>query len=437
MTALMVRAMVVILVASGGAWAAQDGVKAPPKGFTALLNGKDFEGWHGRGTDNPVPWSQMAPEDRRKKMDGTLADIKAHWRYENGELVNDGKGLYLTTDKDYGDFEFMVEYKTVAKADSGLYLRGIPQVQIWDTTQEGGKWNLGADKGSGGLWNNPGGAPGKDPLVKADKPFGQWNSFKITMVGERVTVIYNDKLVVEDAILHPFWDKPRPIPARGPLQLQTHGGEIRWRNVFLREIPSEEANAILQKRDEAGFQSAFDGKSLAGWVGAVDNYEVKDGAILCKPGKGGNLFMKDEYDDFAFRFEFKLPPGGNNGLGIRAPKDGDVAYTSMELQILDDSAAKYAGLKPYQFHGSIYGVKPAHRGYQRPVGEWNFEEVIAKGTQLQVILNGTRIIDEDLSKLTPMDGKDHSGLLRKSGFIGFAGHSDPVQFRNVRVKKLK
>ncbi len=310
-------------------------------------------------------------------------------------------------------------------------------MQIWDTAKEGGKWNLGADKGSGGLWNNPGGSPGKDPLVKADRPFGEWNSFRIRMIGERVTVVFNDKLVVDDAILYNYFDKTRPVPARGPIQLQTHGGEIRWRNIFIREIPSEEANEILRKKDAAGFQSCFNGKDLSGWIGAVDNYEVRDGAIVCKPGKGGNLFMKDEYDDFIFRFEFKLPPGGNNGLGIRAPLQGDVAYTSMELQILDDSAPKYAGLKPYQFHGSIYGVKPAHRGYQKPVGEWNFEEVTAKGTHLQVILNGTRIIDEDLSKLTPMDGREHPGLLRPSGYIGFAGHSDPVQFRNISVKRLK
>ncbi len=436
---IAIRGGAAILAAllAGAPAAAQEGIRKPPEGFTALLNGKDFTGWHGRGTDNPVPWSQMAPEDLRKKMDGTLADIRKHWRYENGELVNDGKGLYLTTDRDYGDFEFMVEYKTVARADSGIYLRGIPQVQIWDTTKEGGKWNLGADKGSGGLWNNPKNSPGRDPLVKADRPFGQWNSFRIRMIGERVTVVFNDKLVVDDAILNPFFDKSRPVPARGPIQLQTHGGEIRWRNVFLREIPAGEANEILQKRPPEKFQDAFNGKDLTGWTGAVANYEVKDGTIMCKPGKGGNLFLKDEYADFIFRFEFKLPPGGNNGLGIRAPLQGDVAYSSMELQILDDTAPKYAKLKPYQFHGSIYGVKPAHRGYQRPVGEWNFQEVVARGTHLQVILNGTRIIDEDLSKLQPIDGRNHPGLLRPSGYIGFAGHSDPVQFRNIRILRLK
>jgi len=160
-------------------------------------------------------------------------------------LVNDGHGLYLTTDRFYGDFELLVDYKTVAKADSGIYLRGIPQVQIWDYTKEGGKWHIGADKGSGGLWNNPKDWPGKDPLVSADKPFGEWNSFRIEMIGEYVNVWLNDKHVVKDAKMSNYFERNRPVPADGPIQLQTHGGEIRWRNVFLREIGQQERAKYL------------------------------------------------------------------------------------------------------------------------------------------------------------------------------------------------
>ena len=147
----------------------------PPPGFTALFNGKDLEGWVGGDTVDPRKVAAMTPEQLEK----WTADMRAHWKAENGELVNDGKGKYATTAKDYGDIELLVEYKTVAKADSGIYLRGVPQVQIWDTTEAGGKWNIGAAKGSGGLWNNPPGSPGKDPLVHADKPFGEWNAFRI------------------------------------------------------------------------------------------------------------------------------------------------------------------------------------------------------------------------------------------------------------------
>lgn len=218
-------------------------VKAP-EGFTALFNGKDLDGWWGIGTEDPAKWMALSPEKFAEKKAKSLLDIKQHWSIDGDELVNDGNGLYLSTEKNYGDFEFLVDYKTVAKADSGIYLRGVPQVQIWDTTKEGGKWNIGADKGSGGLWNNPKGAAGKDPLVLADKPFGEWNSFRIVMAGDIVTIHLNDKLVVDHAKLSNYFNKKGPLPEVGPIQLQTHGGEIRWRNVFVREIGAKESKEI-------------------------------------------------------------------------------------------------------------------------------------------------------------------------------------------------
>jgi len=215
----------------------------PPQGFKAIFNGKDLSGWWGLKTEDPAKWMALAPAELEKKKKASLDDIKKHWRVEKGILVNDGKGLYLSTVKNYKDFELLVDYKTVAGADSGIYLRGVPQVQIWDTTEKAGKWKLGADKGSGGLWNNgKAGDPGRDPLVHADKPFGQWNSFRITMKGTLVTVVLNDKLVVDKAPLNNFWDRKTPIAKRkpligkGPIQLQTHGGEISWRNIFVKEL---------------------------------------------------------------------------------------------------------------------------------------------------------------------------------------------------------
>jgi hypothetical protein len=207
----------------------------PPKGFTALFNGKDFAGWWGLGTEDPKKWRALSADEFAKKKAASLADVKQHWSVQNGELVNDGKGLYLTTEKDYGDFELLVDYKMLPKGDSGIYLRGIPQVQIWDYTEEA-KFKIGANKGSGGLWNNSPGAPGKDPLVLADKPFGEWNKFRIVMKGEKVTVYLNDKLVVDNAKLENYFDRKNPVPAKGPIQLQTHGSEIRWRNVFIKEL---------------------------------------------------------------------------------------------------------------------------------------------------------------------------------------------------------
>ncbi len=228
------RSMIALAVLLAAVCAASASDPQPPKGFCALFNGKDLSGWHGMPHFDPYQLAAMPEAKRKKLIDEWTADAKKHWKVECGELVNDGNGAYMTTDKDFGDIEFLIEYKTVAKADSGIYLRATPQVQIWDYTKEGGKWSIGADKGSGGLWNNSPGAPGKDPLVLADKPFGQWNQFRIIQVGERVTVWLNGKLVVDHALMENYYDRKKSLPVRGPIILQTHGGEIRWRNVFLR-----------------------------------------------------------------------------------------------------------------------------------------------------------------------------------------------------------
>jgi hypothetical protein len=410
----------------------------PPEGFTALFNGTDLKGWRGGDTFDHRRLLAMPAEQRATQIAQWTTSMRQHWRVENGELINDGHGAYATTEDDYGDFELLIEYRTVPKADSGIYLRGVPQVQIWDFT-EAAKFSIGADKGSGGLWNNSPGAPGKDPLVLADKPFGEWNAFRIVMVGARVSVWLNRQLVVDHAILENFYDRKKPVPARGPIQLQTHGGEIRWRNVFLRQIPPEEANRILSSRDQGDYQSIFNGQDLDGWAGPLDNYDVQDGSIVCKPERGGTIYTREQFDDFAVRFEFKLPPGGNNGLAIRYPGHGDTAYVGMcELQILDDDAPQYAELDSRQYHGSAYGMVAAQRGYLRPTGQWNFQEVTVRGPVIQVELNGTPILNADLSQVTEFLGdRPHPGMHRTAGHFGFAGHHDPVAFRAIQMRPLR
>jgi|GEM_PF-225528 len=435
--------------------------KTPP-GFTALFNGQDLAGWRGGDTFDHRKLLALPAEQRAAQIAKWTETMKAHWTVENDELVNDGKGAYATTEKDYGDFELLLEYKTVAKADSGIYLRGCPQVQIWDSMEKE-KFPLGADKGSGGLWNNSPGAPGKDPLVLADKPFGEWNTVRVIMVGARVTVWLNEKLVVDNALLENYYDRKTPVPSKGPVQLQTHGGEIRWRNLCLREIGAEEANQMLwhakpgsglrtgreisaeekgQALAQDGFKSVFNGRDFTGWAGPTNEYQVVDGAIQCRPGKGGTIYTTDEYSDFIVRLEIKLPHGGNNGLAIRYPGHGVTAYDGMcEIQVLDDNYEQATGEKidPRQAHGSAYGMVAAARGYQRPIGEWNYEEVTIKGSTIKVELNGTMILDTDLSKVdmaNVMDHSAHPGKDRTSGSFGFAGHNDPVAFRNILIKKL-
>ena len=418
---------------------ASAGAVTPPAGFTALFNGNDLTGWRGGDTFDHRKYLAL-PEDQRAEQDAKwTTDMQSHWRVDGDELVNDGHGKYATTTKDYGDFELLVDYKTVPLADSGIYLRGVPQVQIWDYT-ETAKFKLGADKGSGGLWNNSPGTAGKDPLVLADKPFGEWNKFRILMVGARVSVWLNDKLVVDHANLENYYDRKQPVPAKGPIELQTHGGEIRWRNVFIREIGAAEANKIFASKSDAGFQPVFNGRDFTGWDGPVNNYEVKDEAIVCLPKKGGTIFTKAEFSDFMARLEFKLPPGGNNGLAIRYPGKGNAAYDGMcESQVLDDNYEQATGEKidPRQAHGSAYGMVAAARGYQRPIGEWNFEEVTVKGSKIKVELNGFVILDTDLAEVKEyMANSAHPGKVLTSGHFGFAGHNDPVAFRQIRLKSL-
>ena len=422
-----------LLIASHNGWSHAE----PPPGFVSIFNGENLDGWQARPHFSPIKLAEMPEEERAAKMDQWMADARQHWSVQNGELVNDGKGAYLVSEKDYRDYELLIEYKTVARADSGIYLKGNPQVQIWDYTDPK-KFDKGADRGSGGLWNNSAGAPGKDPFVLADKPFGQWNRFRIRQVGARTSVWLNDAMVVDHAIMENFWDRESPLFVSGPIELQTHGGEIRWRNIYVRELDSEEANEVLRQHEGQAFASLFDGGSLNGWQGAVDHYEVIDGAIRCKEGQGGMLLSEQEYANFIARVEFRLPPGGNNGLVIRSPGTGDAAYQAMtELQVLDNDHEKYAKLDPRQYHGSSYGMVAAKRGFLRDTGQWNFQEVTVNGSTIKVELNGHVILNTDLSTVTQyMKDRPHPGKDRTSGFFGFAGHRDPVEFRNVSIKNL-
>ncbi len=408
-----------------------------PAGFTSLFNGQDLAGWHGY---NPHSVSKLTGEKKDAMLKKMRDEFSQHWSVKDGEIYNAGTGPYATTDKDYGDFELTLEYNMAPKGDSGVYLRGAPQVQIWDPTDEKA-FKHGAQLGSGALWNNSPGKPGKDPLVLADKPAGEWNTLRIVMVGARVSVWLNGKQTVDHATMENYYDRKAALAAKGPICLQTHGAPIRWRNVAIREIAGAEANQLLAAKAAEGFKSIFNGKDFTGWAGPVDNYEVVDGAIRCKTGKGGTPYYNQDLTDFAVRLEFKLPKGGNNGLALRYPGTGNTAYVGMcELQVLDDNYDKVKGkIDPRQVHGSAYGMVGAQRGFQRPIGEWNFQEVTVVGSTLKVELNGFVILETDLAKVdmaTVMAKSPHPGKDRKNGYFGFAGHNDPAEFRNVSLKDL-
>lgn len=197
------------------------------------------------------------------------------------------------------------------------------------------------------------------------------------------------------------------------------------------------AAGLSDQEKQEGFVSLFNGKDLEGWQGSTKGYEAKDGLLVCIKGKGGNLLTTKEYKDFIFRFEFNLEPGANNGVGIRAPAQGDAAYAGMEIQILDDSHKMYKGwLKDYQVHGSVYGCVPAKRGFLKPAGQWNSEEIRCQGPHITVTLNGHVIVDANLDQVKPQDGHAHPGLKNEKGHIGFLGHGDQLSFRNIRIKPL-
>lgn len=221
-----------------------------------------------------------------------------------------------------------------------------------------------------------------------------------------------------------------------PLDADASDGETFAQRIAASKLPAGELDDLKVDPEVA----LFDGKSLAGWVGATESYEARDGVLASIAGASGNLYTEAEYSSFILRFEFRLTPGANNGIGIRAPLDGDTAYKGIELQVLDNTADKYAELKDYQFHGSAYGIAPAKRGHLKPVGEWNQQEVLLDGRKIKVVLNGKTILRIDLDKSAPdgvtIDGEDHPGLSRTTGHIGFLGHGDVVEFRNLRVVDL-
>jgi hypothetical protein len=261
------------------------------------------------------------------------------------------------------------------------------------------------------------------------------------MKGDRVTVYLNGELVTDNVVLENYWDRNLPIFPEEQIELQAHGSRVAYRNLYIREVPRPKTFELSAAEKKEGYTILFDGTHMHHWIGNTTDYVIEEGTMAIYPDRGGkgNLYTKEQYSDFVFRFEFKLTPGANNGLGIRAPLEGDAAYTGMELQILDNEADIYKTLQPYQYHGSVYGVLPAKRGYLKPVGEWNEQEVIVKGPKIKVILNGTIVLDGDLTearKKGTVDGKEHPGIHREKGHIGFLGHGSILWFRNIRIKEM-
>ena len=405
-------------------------------GFVSLFNGKDLTGWKGL-VSNPIARGKMSEAELATAQQKVNESIQKDWIIKDGLLVFTGHGDNLCTEKKYGDMEMYVDWKITEKGDAGIYLRGTPQVQIWDTSRR----EVGAQVGSGGLYNNQKNI--SKPLLVADNKIGEWNTFHIIMRGDKVTVYLNGILVTDNISLENYWDRKLPLFTKEQIELQAHGTYVAYRNIYLRELPNESSTIthLTESEKQEGFVQLFDGTNFDNWVGNKAGYLLKDGVIEVNPEAkgGGNLYTKEEFSDFIYRFEFQLTPGANNGIGIRAPLEGDAAYVGMEIQVLDSEHPMYANLKPYQYHGSVYGVLPAKRGFLKPTGEWNQEEIMIQGSKIKVTLNGTVITEADLKEATKngtVDHNEHPGLKNTTGHIGFLGHGDVVRFKNMRIKKL-
>lgn len=413
-------------------------------GFVSMFNGKDLTGWKGMVEGgNPYKRYALKPAKLAKEQEKADERMRADWIVEDGCLVYLGTGYdNLCSEKQYGDFEMYVEWMldpAGKEPDAGIYLRATPQVQIWDTSRV----NVGAQVGSGGLYNNQ--VNESKPSKVADNKLGEWNTFHIKMVGDRVTVDFNGERVVDNVILENYWDRSKPIFATEQIELQAHGSKCYFRNIYVKELKRQEPFQLSEQEKKEGFQVLFDGTNMYEWQGNTGDYILEDGCISMVPSRsfGGNLYTKKEFANFIYRFEFQLTPGANNGVGLRAPLEGDAAYVGMESQILDCEHPIYKGITPYQHHGSIYGILKAdesHKTAMKPVGEWNEEEIICDGDNIKVTLNGVVIVEGNIREAvkngTP-DKKEHPGLFNKKGHIGFLGHGSPVKFRNIRVKELK
>ena len=415
-------------------------------GFTRLFNGRDLSGWRGRPHLDPRADREGTPQQQQARQAQHNQDMAAHWTVSNGVIVSDGQGVFLTTEKDYGDFEILIEWMLPSScADSGIYLRGNPQVQIWDPDCER-DFKHGCQKGSCGLWNNPAESAGKFPLVKADKPTGQWNATRIVMQGDQVTVVLNGQLVVNNQSLANFFDKDKPLPARGPIQIQTHGAPMHVRNISIRELSTLDGSG-------PGWRSLGEADFIN--VNCLpDTWSWKDGSVHCTGQPVGVIRTKEPVKNLEMSVQWRhLSAGGNSGVFFWAPasvlesiKPGQLPPGGIEVQVLDhgytEQYEKSTNKKADWFttDGDVFPVgsstmKPfspvAPDGirsfptarHSRGTPEWNHYYIRAINGEIRLWVNGNEVSGG--SACTP-----------SAGFLCLESEGAPVEFRQIRIREV-
>ncbi len=415
------------------------------KGFYALFNGKDLADWS-PVVANPVEKAKMqakrttAKQLAQKETEAAEAVGQCWKATANGVEYVGAPAVVkaIGTDKEYGNFELYIDWKTTGEA--GIAVRSIPQVKI------------GGAAGSGALSGNVNGA--NTPSKVADNKPGEWNSFYMKVVDDRVTVQLNGETVTDNVILENALDNTIPAYVKGQIELLAGDAPVAFRDAYINELPDTPVFVLPEDEAAAGYEVLFDGTSMHKWTGNTTDYVTDNGTIYvtAKYGNGGNLYTKKEYSDFDYKFEFCfVRPGVNNGVGIRTPMGKDAAYYGMEIQILDHDDPVYKNLREYQVHGSVYGIIPAKRIKSPELNTWNTMEIRAVGDHITVTVNGEVIVDGNIreacqgqnvapegakSNDKTVDHKNHPGLFNKSGHIGFLGHGAGVRFRNVRILDL-
>lgn len=409
--------------------AAADNV--PPEQFMAIFNGKDLSGWKGipkAPFDNPAKRREASRQQLANVQREADDEMRKHWSVEDAVLIFDGEGSSLATAKDYGDFELWIDWKIEPGGDSGIYLRGIPQVQIWDPSSEAAK-----GVGSGGLYNNKNHA--SKPSIVADKPVGQWNTFKITIIGDHVSVRLNDVLVVDKVVLENFWEPNKPAYATGPIELQKHGSRLYFKNIYLRELGDDAGDAEASgggsnARSAGNARPLLRGNTLDGWRGFDPDGTnstpkwTADGGVLANYAQGPSLATIEEFGDFDLHLEFSLPPECNSGVYLRG---------RYEIQLID-SAARPGGrpLKPLQRCGAIYGQTAPSRDVYKGANQWNSLDVRTDGTTVTVRMNDVTIINraklKGATQGAPVKGDASRGpiILQSHGVTG-------AKFRNITI----
>ncbi len=350
-----------------------------------LFNGKNLDGWHVTGCEVEIDGGAL--------------------RLESG----DG---FVRTDHRYGDFVLDLEWRALTKEkyDSGIYIRcELPQGERpWPR-----QYQVNLLEGKEGVIN---GLEGSQPRTDLIKP-GDWNRFRITAIGETVSLEINGQAA---------WKGSGLKAPSGFIGFQSEvpgGGRFEFRNIRVTELTH---------------RSMFNGKDLQGWQPGNGKeatcWMVEDGLLVCNGKKGPWLRSEEQYGDFNLRLDYMLKPGGNSGVYVRVPLNGDhrgqeanQQEAGTEIQLLDDRAERYAKLKPYQYTGSVYAIAPAKEHVGRDPGQWNSIEIDCRGTRYRITHNGVVIVDADTDEFPELKNR----LLQ--GYLGLQNHSEEVWFRNLRV----